>query len=83
MQFDSNDLEQAKKISTIINGVLSHPNEDKMLISTKLYVAYQKKVAELQIRNCQLKLENEELKSALQRLEERYAHATSVIEKLL
>ena len=57
--------------------------EQKMLISTKLYVAYQKKVAELQIRNYQLKVENEELKLALRVLEERYNHATSIIEKLL
>ena len=83
MQFDDNDLKQAKQIATIINGALSHVNEDKMLISPNLYVAYQKKVAELTIRNYQLKTENEELKSALRRLEERYAHATSIIEKLL
>lgn len=82
MQFNRDDLEQAKKITTIINGVLSHPNEDKMLISTKRYVAYQKKVAELQIRNYQLADENEILKLALRKMEERYAHATSVIEKL-
>lgn len=83
MQFNSDELEQAKKIRTIINGVVCQPKEEQMLISTKLYVSYQKKVAELQIRNYQLKIENEELKSALRRLEERYAQATSIIEKLL